>query len=68
MSRQRHASIEVLKEQKYELEKKLEGLEKVKEKVVKLEAELEAARQEREEWCIFFSSYFHLTLLRFRAD
>ncbi|KAL4244697.1 Spindle assembly checkpoint component MAD1 [Abortiporus biennis] len=50
MLRQRHASIEVLKEQKYELERKLEGMDKLKEKLVKLEGELEAARREREEW------------------
>lgn len=48
--RQRHASIEVLKEQKRELERKLSGTEGLKEQVVKLEAELVASRNEREQW------------------
>lgn len=51
--RQRHSSIEVLKEQKRELEKRMSGVEELKEKVIKLEAELTAARQEREEWYAF---------------
>ncbi|KAH8105330.1 MAD-domain-containing protein [Cristinia sonorae] len=48
--RQRNASVEVLREQKRELERKLTAAEALNEKVVKLEAELEAARREREEW------------------
>ncbi len=52
--RQRHSSIEVLKEQKRELEKKLSGVEGMKDKVVRLEAELVAARQEREQWYPLF--------------
>ena len=50
MLKQRHANIEVLKEQKRELERKAQGADELREKVVKLEAELEAARKEREEW------------------
>ncbi|KAI0776999.1 mitotic checkpoint protein-domain-containing protein [Trametes elegans] len=48
--RERHISLEVLKEQKRELERKVQGTEELREKVVKLEAELDAARKEREEW------------------
>ncbi|KAI9065686.1 MAD-domain-containing protein [Trametes sanguinea] len=48
--RERQTSVEVLKEQKRELERKVRGADELREKVVKLEAELEAARKEREEW------------------
>ena len=48
--RQRHANIEVLKEQKRELERKAQGMNELREKVVKLEAEVAAAKNEREEW------------------
>lgn len=50
--RQRHANIEVLKEQKRELERKARGVDELREQVVRLEAELDAARREREEWCV----------------
>ncbi|CDO77832.1 hypothetical protein BN946_scf184714.g7 [Trametes cinnabarina] len=48
--RERQTSVEVLREQKRELERKVRGAEELREKVVRLEAELEAARKEREEW------------------
>ncbi|KZT64690.1 MAD-domain-containing protein [Daedalea quercina L-15889] len=48
--RERHVSVEVLKEQKRALERKLQGAEALREKVVRLEAELEAARHERATW------------------
>ncbi|KAI0641696.1 MAD-domain-containing protein [Trametes meyenii] len=48
--RERHTSVEVLKEQKRELERRVRGAEGLREKVIKLEAELDAARKEREEW------------------
>ena len=48
--RERHTSIEVLKEQNRDLEKKAMVAEELRTKVVTLEAELEAARKEREEW------------------
>jgi mitotic spindle assembly checkpoint protein MAD1 len=48
--RERHASVEVLKEEKRGLERKVKVLEDLREKVVKLEAEVEAGRREREEW------------------
>lgn len=50
--REKQTSVEVLKEQKRELERKLYGTEDLREKVVKLEAELDSARKEREEWCV----------------
>ena len=48
--RQRNESIEVLKEQKRDLERKLDNTDSLRQSVVRLEAEVEAARKEREEW------------------
>ncbi|KAJ7135484.1 spindle assembly checkpoint component Mad1 [Mycena crocata] len=48
--RDRHTSIEVLREEKRGLEHKLRSLEELREQVVKLEAQVEAGRQERENW------------------
>ncbi|KAJ7621523.1 MAD-domain-containing protein [Mycena polygramma] len=48
--RDRHTSIEVLREEKRGLERKLQPLEGLREKVVKLEAQVEAGRLERETW------------------
>lgn len=48
--REKQTSVEVLKEQKRELERKVRGAEEMRDRVVKLEAELDAARKEREEW------------------
>jgi len=50
--RQRNESIEVLKEQKRDLERKLANTDSLRQSVVRLEAEVEAARKEREEWCV----------------
>ena len=50
--REKQTSVEVLKEHKRDLERKLRGAEELREQVVKLEAELEAARKEREEWYV----------------
>lgn len=50
--RQRNESIEVLKEQKRDLERKLANTDSLRQSVVRLEAEVEAARREREEWCV----------------
>lgn len=50
--RQRNESIEVLKEQKRDLERKLATTDALRQSVVKLEAQVEASRQEREEWCV----------------
>ena len=50
--REKQTSVEVLKEQKRDLERKLRGADELREKVVTLEAELDAARQEREDWCV----------------
>jgi len=46
--RDRHASIEVLREQNRSLETKVAYTDSLRQKIVSLEAELEAARQERE--------------------
>lgn len=54
--RERHASVEVLKEEKRGLERKVKVMEELREKVVKLEAELDACRREREEWSVKFYS------------
>ena len=48
-------SVEVLREQKRGLEKRVQVLEELRTKVVKLEAEVEAGRREREDW------YFNLS-------
>jgi len=48
--RERHTSVEVLREEKRGLERKIQMLEEFRTKVVKLEAEVEAGRREREEW------------------
>lgn len=58
--RQRNESIEVLKEQKRDLERKLANTDSLRQSVVRLEAEVEAARKEREEWYVqgcSFGSY-----------
>lgn len=49
--RDRNESIEVLKEQKRDLERKLDNADSLRQSVARLEAEVEAARKEREEWC-----------------
>lgn len=46
----RHASLEVLREEKRALESKLATMEELREKVARLEAQVEAARREREDW------------------
>jgi mitotic spindle assembly checkpoint protein MAD1 len=48
--RERHTSIEVLREEKRGLEKKVLMLEEFRTKVLRLEAEVEAGRKEREQW------------------
>ncbi|CAK5278166.1 unnamed protein product [Mycena citricolor] len=45
--RDRHTSIEVLREEKRSLERKLQPMEGLREQVARLEAQLEAAKQER---------------------
>lgn len=52
--RSRNQSIEVLREEKRDLEKKLTRMEEVKERAARLEGELQAARTEREGWCVEF--------------
>ena len=61
--RERQTSVEVLKEQKRGLEKKVQVLEELRTKVVKLEAEVEAGRREREDWYdLILPSHHPLTL------
>lgn len=57
--RERHTSVEVLREEKRGLEKRVQVLDELRTKVVRLEAEVEAGRREREEWYIL-SLKFHL--------
>ena len=52
--RERHASLEVLREQKRELERKVKGAENLRDQNIRLQAELDASRKEREEWCAFY--------------
>ena len=67
--RERQTSVEVLREQKRGLEKKVQVLEELRTKVVKLEAEVEAGRREREDWYLFplHSIILSLTFV-FRAN
>ncbi|KAF7319368.1 hypothetical protein HMN09_00274700 [Mycena chlorophos] len=48
--KERHTSIEVLREENRSLHHKLQPMEGLEEKVVQLEAQLDAARRERETW------------------
>ena len=66
--RERQTSVEVLKEQKRGLEKKVQVIEELRTKVVKLEAEVEAGRREREEWYLFSFHSIILTYTFFRAN
>ena len=53
----RYANLEVLREEKRALERKVLVVDELREKVVSLEAQVEAARQERQDWCVV---YLHL--------
>ncbi|KAI6024232.1 spindle assembly checkpoint component Mad1 [Pisolithus marmoratus] len=46
----KHANIEILREEKHALERKVAVTEELRERVVSLEAQVEAARRERQEW------------------
>ncbi|KAH9475542.1 Spindle assembly checkpoint component mad1 [Psilocybe cubensis] len=48
--RERQTSVEVLREEKRGLERKLQMLDEFRTKAIKLEAEVEAGRKEREAW------------------
>ena len=50
--RERHTAIEVLREQNRALERRAAGADELRETVVRLEAEVQAARTERETWCV----------------
>lgn len=61
--RDRHASVEVLREEKRGLERKVKVLDELRDKVVRLEAEVEAGRREREEWFVYLCCFFSLLRL-----
>ncbi|KAG6336210.1 hypothetical protein ID866_2887 [Astraeus odoratus] len=46
----RHENVEVVREEKRTLERKVAVMEELREQIVSLEAQLEAARRERQEW------------------
>lgn len=50
----RHANLEVLREEKRALEGKVLVVDELREKVISLEAQVEAARRERQEWCVVY--------------
>jgi mitotic spindle assembly checkpoint protein MAD1 len=50
--RERHTAIEVLREQNRALERRAASADELRETVVRLEAEVQAARAEREAWCV----------------
>ena len=50
--RERHTAIEVLREQNRALERRAVAADEMRETVVRLEAEVQAARTEREAWCV----------------
>ena len=51
----RHSNLEVLREEKRTLERKVLVVDELREKVVSLEAQVEAARRERQEWYAVYS-------------
>ena len=50
--RERHTAMEVLREEKRALERRAFAADELRDTVVRLEAEVEAARAEREAWCV----------------
>lgn len=52
MYKDRHGNIEVMREEKRALERKVAVMEELREQVVSLEAQVEAARQERQAWLV----------------
>jgi mitotic spindle assembly checkpoint protein MAD1 len=50
--RERHTVMEVLREENRALERRAAAADELRETVVRLEAEVEAARAEREAWCV----------------
>jgi mitotic spindle assembly checkpoint protein MAD1 len=50
--RERHTAMEVLREEKRAFERRAEAADELRDTVVRLEAEVEAARAEREAWCV----------------
>jgi hypothetical protein len=52
--RVKETSVEVLREEKRGLERKVRVMEELRERVVRLEAEVEAGRREREAWLVVY--------------
>jgi mitotic spindle assembly checkpoint protein MAD1 len=50
--RERHTAMEVLREENRALERRAAAADELRETVMRLEAEVEAARAEREAWCV----------------
>jgi mitotic spindle assembly checkpoint protein MAD1 len=59
--RAKETSVEVLREEKWGLERKVRVMEELREKVVRLEAEVEAGRREREAWFVILFPSRRLT-------
>lgn len=59
----RHASVEVIREEKRALESKVAMMEGLREKVAGLEAQVEAARREREDWQVVIQSLYSRELM-----
>jgi len=66
--RERHTSVEVLREEKRGLERKVLMLEELRTKVVKLEAEVDAGRKEREHWHVISRFYFRSLLISLQGQ
>jgi mitotic spindle assembly checkpoint protein MAD1 len=67
--RAKETSVEVLREEKWGLERKVRVMEELREKVVRLEAEVEAGRREREAWFVILFPSRRLTFTTiFRAN
>jgi mitotic spindle assembly checkpoint protein MAD1 len=65
--RERHTAIEVIREENRALERRAAAADELRETVVRLEAEVEAARAEREAWCVPPPPLLFL-FLRFRVN
>lgn len=63
--RERHVSIEVLREEKRALEKKVGRMDELRDQVTRLEAEVDAGRREREAWFVLFSFFLSPFMLNF---
>lgn len=65
--RTRNQNVEILREEKRDLERKLARLEEYKERASRLQGELEAAKMERESWYVFRGCCVFTTCLTCRS-